>query len=99
MILHTLPRTALLTGLIAMLITQSVSAQAPGTDMSLSLAPHCTIADRSACPAFSVADGTHLTTATLAAGDILDIDVVVTGPQYAEVETIESWLKYDPTIL
>ncbi|MDD5055036.1 MAG: cohesin domain-containing protein [Candidatus Peribacteraceae bacterium] len=99
MTLRTFPRTALQTGLIVLLMTQEAAAQGTTTDMTLLLTPHCTTTDRSTCASFSVADGQHLKTDKLSAGDILDVDVVVTGLKYAQVETIESWLKYDPAIL
>lgn len=97
---HLFPRTALLTSLtMTMVMAQSVLAQSAGSDMTLILAPHCTNADRVTCPTFTVANADHLKTDTLAAGDILDLDIVVSGPKFADVETIESWLKYDPSIL
>ena len=85
--------------MMTMLIAQPVLAQSAGTDMTLILAPHCTNADRTTCPTFTVANADHLKTDTLVAGDILDLDIVVSGGKFAEVETVESWLKYDPTIL
>jgi hypothetical protein len=96
---RSLSHTALRTGLIVILLAQTAVAQGVDTGMTLNLTPHCTSVDRSACPAFDVADGQHLKTTKLAAGDIIDLDIVVTGLKYSEVETIESWLKYDPLIL
>lgn len=99
MTLRTFPCTALRTGLIVILLMQTAAAQGVSTDMRLSLTPHCTNTDRSTCPVFPVLDGQRLKTSKLATGDILDVDVVVTGLAFAEVETIESWLKYDPAVL
>lgn len=71
------------------------SAYAAGA-MSISLAPHCTDEDRSTCPAFEVTSPTTISTGKLSAGDILDVDVVVTGSDYKEVREVRSWLNYDP---
>lgn len=74
------------------------TAYAEGS-MSMILAPHCTEADRTLCPSFGVVDGEHIKTARLAAGDIVDLDVVVKGTDYASVRTVRAWLEYDPAVL
>lgn len=65
--------------------------------MSLLLVPHCT--EQSNCPEFAASDGEHFVTNQLAAGDILDLDVLVRGPDFATVRSVRSWIKYDKKIL
>ncbi len=74
-----------------------VSAQDAGE--MLVLMPHCTETDRSKCPEFPPMNGDTLKTNKMAAGDILDIDVVVRGPRFADVRTVRAWLSYDPAVL
>lgn len=71
-------------------------ASAAGS-MTILMVPHCT--EQSGCPEFEVTDAEHFTTGQLAAGDILDIDVLVRGTDYAKVRSVKSWIKYDPRIL
>ena len=66
---------------------------------SLALEPHCAEQDRSACPFFAVADAEHMATNSMAGGDLLDIDVVLTHDAAQKIRTIRSWLKYDPQAL
>ncbi len=68
-------------------------------DITFVLEPHCASVDRSQCPQFEVKDAGHLATAKLNAGDVLDIDVVMTNAKDRGVTTIRSWLKYDPQVL
>ena len=74
-------------------------AHAQVTDTQLFLMPHCTETDRSKCKLFSVADATHLTTGRLAAGDILDLDVMLRTPNPSKVAAIRAWLSYDKSVL
>ncbi len=67
--------------------------------MTMTLAPHCTSEDRTTCPAFEVANGSSIKTGKLAAGDILDLDVVVSGPEFGSVRSVRSWLTYEPSVL
>lgn len=85
--------------LAALLLTaMPVSVHAEMT-MNLSLAPHCTEVERTTCPLFEVIDGSSVKTGKLTSGDILDIDVVVSGPDFAAVRTVRAWLNYDPSVL
>lgn len=82
--------------MLALLVPFVPTAFAAGS-MTLLLVPHCT--EQSGCPEYAVADAEHFTTGQLAAGDILDIDVLVRGSDYANVRTVRSWIKYDPKVL
>lgn len=65
--------------------------------MTILMVPHCS--EQSGCPEFDVSDAEHFTTGQLAAGDILDIDVLVRGSDHTKVRSVKSWIKYDPRIL
>lgn len=83
----------------AMLAAQVPSAAAQNTGAVLSFKPHCILPDKTSCTAFEVADAEHLQTPVLRAGDILDIDIVLNASVPADVTSVRSWLKYDPTQL
>ncbi len=74
-----------------------VSAQDAGE--MLVLMPHCAEEDRTKCGEFPPMNGDTLKTNKMAAGDILDVDVVVRGPRFADVRTVRAWLSYDPAVL
>ncbi len=65
----------------------------------LTFEPHCINLDRRNCSAFQVVNGGELQTATLRAGDIVDIDVVLHTPEPSKVSTVRAWLKFDPAFL
>lgn len=86
----------------------SDTAQAAGTDTAaaagvsetkLTFEPHCINVDRRNCPAFQAVSGDELSTATLRAGDILDVDVVLETPTPADVGTVRAWLEFDTNFL
>lgn len=83
---------------VALALTAPVTgaAQTAGS-MTLLLVPHCT--EQTGCPEFAVSDAEHITTNRLTAGDILDLDVLVRGQDYAHVRSVKSWISYDPKIL
>jgi len=83
---------------VLLLTAMPVSVHADMT-MNLSLAPHCTEIERTTCPSFEVIDGSSIKTGKLTSGDILDLDVVVSGPNFAAVRTVRAWLHYDPSVL
>ncbi len=95
MFLHLRTSTALGV-MLAILLPLAPHASAEES-LTLLFVPHCT--EVSNCPEYSVADGLHFTTNLLAAGDILDIDVLVRGSKYASVRSVQSWIKYDPKFL
>ncbi len=91
--LHTFTALAVTLALIAPV---STVAQTAGS-MTLLLVPHCT--EAIGCPEFAVSDAEHIITNRLTAGDILDLDVLVRGQDYARVRSVKSWISYDPKIL
>jgi hypothetical protein len=91
-------RSAVSALLIAAAMLMPSAAYAEGSVM-LTLEPHCADADRADCPLFSVADAESMTTGRLNAGDIVDIDVVLTGGANKNIKTIRSWLQYDTKVL
>lgn len=96
------PHSRARTGLIGLALTLSLvlptALQAEGS-VQLTFEPHCADESRDACPTFEVADPMTLRTQKLVAGDILDIDVVLTNAVGREAETVRSWLSYDAQVL
>lgn len=84
-------------GLTLALMVPFVPQAVAAGGMTLVLVPHCT--EQTGCAEFAVVDGEHITTGQLAAGDILDLDVLVRGPDFANVRSVRSWINYDPEIL
>jgi len=58
--------------------------------------PHC---EGSQCPDFLPYDSESFTTYGLDVGDTLDIDVVLQNPSRQPLQSVQSWLAYDPKIL
>lgn len=83
---------------IVIAVTPSV-ALAQTSDTMLTLMPHCTETNRSLCEQFDVIDASHLTTKKLAVGDLLDLDIVLSTASPSNIETVRTWLKYDPAVL
>lgn len=81
------------------------SAQAPS--VMLLMAPHCAEKDRTLCPKFAVKDAAHHTTAELAVGDLLDLDValLIGDPSVRQagssnmVQIVRASIKYDTAVL
>ena len=96
------PTHRTLSALCVLALTASAalpSAFAQNSGVGITMEPHCTNPERVDCPFFETADAASLKTGLLNMGDILDIDVIVTGATGNEVTTIHSWLKYDPKVL
>lgn len=87
--------------IIALLVVAAgiPAAMAASATMNLGFAPHCTEEDRSLCPQFEVTSPLTVSTGMLEAGEILDIDIVVTGKDYRNVRAVRSWIKYDKNVL
>lgn len=85
--------------LLTILSLQLVPVALAQGAMTMTLAPHCTETDRTKCTAFEVVSGDTIKTTKLAAGDIIDLDVALKGPDYAAVRSVRAWLNYDPAIL
>ncbi len=90
-------RTSLALSVVLTLLVPFVPTAFAAGSMTLLMVPHCT--EQSGCPEYAVADAEHFTTGQLAAGDIVDIDVLVRGSDYASVRSVRSWIKYDPKVL
>jgi len=84
---------------LANYLLMPVAAFAQENEAMLVLEPHCTAADRQSCPQFETLDATHLKTSRLNPGDILDIDVVLLNGTGKDIQTVHSWLTYDPNLL
>lgn len=87
------------TALVLMLMTARVAHAAQETPTTLSLAPHCDAADRSTCPSFAPSEDGSMQTSTMAIGDILDVDIVLSTANPGDVGAVRSWLSYDPKVL
>ncbi|MSR67465.1 hypothetical protein EXS65_01385 [Candidatus Peribacteria bacterium] len=79
-------------------IRSAFGAEGDGV-LRLVLEPHCADENRTQCPVYPVSDALHLTTDMLKVDDLVDIDVVLENAAGATVESIRSWLTYDPQIL
>ncbi len=66
---------------------------------TLFLRPHCEDTDQTACPLFAVRDPSTLVTPALAAGDALDIDIILSNPAQDPVTNLRMWLSYDTSLL
>ena len=90
-------------GLAALLLATNlavpVNSYAQQNEIMLVLEPHCAETDRKACAQFETEDESHLRTPLLNAGDILDIDIVLTNGTAADIQSVKAWLKYDSKIL
>lgn len=96
--MQTLTKIAAVLVALALGFGRVALASAQTTAVMLFLAPHCSQADRTLCPQFTVRDAQHLTTPELSPGDLLDLDVVLRG-NLKSIRTVKSWLKYDPAVL
>ena len=88
--------------ILSLCLSASVStaaAQSADSAIGLSLEPHCASEDRTQCPVYTVSDASHLTTGTVNVDDIVDVDVVLLNAASTHIETIRSWLRYDPAVL
>lgn len=91
-------RTSLCLILVIASLGARPSAHAAGNIM-LVLAPHCAEVDRTMCFDYQIVNGNTIKTNPLATGDILDIDILVRGADFARVRSVRSWLSYNPAIL
>ncbi len=87
--------TAVIVSLMSV-VSHVPKASAEGS-MTLLLVSHCT--EQTGCTEFAVSDATHFTTGQRVAGDILDLDVLVRGSEFADVRSVRSWISYNPAIL
>lgn len=90
-------RSSLALGVMLALFLAFIPSGYAAGSMTLLLVPHCT--EQSGCPEFAVLDAERFTTGKLSAGDILDIDVLVRGTDFAKVRSVRSWISYDTKVL
>lgn len=91
----------LLSGFTALVLSLAVATPTlmAAEDVTLRLEPHCAEQDRTHCPLFDVADASHVVTGKHAVGDLVDMDVVLTGGTGKSIQLVRSWLQYDPQAL
>ena len=65
-------------------------------DVLLRLRPHC---ESQPCADFRLYDQETAITQGLKSGDTLELDIVITNPSRQPIQSIQSWLEYDPTVL
>ncbi len=92
------PAVGILTLLSALPMQSAFATEGDGV-IRLVLEPHCAEEIRTECKTFPVSDASHLTTDVLQADDLVDVDVVLENAAGATVESIRSWLTYDPSVL
>lgn len=86
-----------LAGAFAMLTVGSALAQE--TSPTLYLRPHCEKTKQEDCPLFEASDPSTYATAALAAGEPLDVDVVLANPTGESISKVKVWLSYDADVL
>ena len=68
-------------------------------DTLVRLRPHCESAGTGYCREFPLYDQETSITQGLKSGDTLDLDIVFMNPSRQPIQSIQSWLSYDPTVL
>lgn len=88
-----------LSGVILFLVGTLVPsmALAASADVTIRFRPHCEAG--SSCTNFPLYDEETAITNGLKEGDILDMDIVVSNPSRQPLQSVRSWLAYDPKIL
>lgn len=72
------------------------TAMSADPNVEIKLRPHC---ESMNCPDFLQYDTEAFTTYGLNVGDTVDIDVVLENPSKQPLQSVQSWLEYDPKIL
>lgn len=79
------------------------AAEAAVPDVTLRFRPHCSASqapqNEVGCQEFPLYDQETLITHGLKAGDTLDIDIVLTNPSRQPLQSVRSFLEYDPKVL
>ena len=91
--LKLLPALIALAGTL-LIIPQNAVAATP--DAEIRLRPHC---DSSICMDFPLYDAENYITYGLSQGEILNFDIVIKNPSGQPLQSVQSWLEYDPKIL
>lgn len=81
--------------LIGILISPAMAFSAE-PDVTITLRPHCEMA---ACPDFPRFDSETFVTQGLNVGDTLAIDIVISNPSAQPIQSVQSWLEYDSSVL
>lgn len=77
-------------------VTTLQQATAATPDVLMRMRPHCV---SGACRDFPLYDETSAITQGLKSGDTLELDIVITNPSRQPIQSIQSWLEYDETVL
>lgn len=91
--LKLLPALIVLAGVL-LIIPQSAAAATP--DAEIKLRPHC---ESSICMDYPLYDAETYITYGLSEGEMLDMDIVLKNPSGQSIQSVQSWLEYDPKIL
>lgn len=88
--------TILLFALLTGALISPVMALSAEPDVTIKLRPHC---ESTMCPDFPRFDSETYITNGLKVGDTLDIDIVLSNPTAQPIQSVQSWLEYDSSIL
>ncbi len=77
-----------------LIVPQSVISATP--DAEIKMRPHC---ESSICLDYSLYDSETFITYGLSEGEVLDLDIVLKNPSGQSIQSVQSWLEYDPKIL
>lgn len=83
---------------LILLTALTVQGEAAEPDVTIRLRPHCTETSVT-CAAFALYDEQTSITNSLTPGMILDLDIVLSNPSGQPIQSIQSWLEYNPLIL
>ncbi|MBT3835181.1 hypothetical protein HOF56_02930 [Candidatus Peribacteria bacterium] len=82
---------------VAICLINVSSVHAATNDVSVRFRPHCEKA--TGCSEFIQKDANTLSTYGLKVGDKLDIDIILNNPSAQPIQSIQSWISYDPMLL
>ncbi len=71
-------------------------AVAAEPNVTIKLRPHC---ETSMCPDFALYDQETFITNGLDVGDMVDLDIVLSNPSAQPIQSVQSWLEYNPKTL
>ena len=73
------------------------SVSAATDDVSIRFRPHCE--KTTGCAEFIQKNADTINTYGLKAGDNLDIDIMISNPSSQSIQSVQSWITYDPMVL
>lgn len=99
--------SALLLGIAGAAMVAALPAVAAEPDVTIRLRPHCPEAffgtaaagSNAPCREFTEQGIETLVLYGVKAGDTVDLDVVLTNPSLQPIQSVQSWLAYDPAVL